>query len=73
MRRYQKNIIILILMMVQVSVFAQSPDMYPHPVPQPIGIDAFNIILYFVAPLLIIVAFFLYRNWQNKERKKNKK
>jgi hypothetical protein len=64
---------LLILVMSHLFVAAQSPDMYPPPVPKPVDIDIFNIILYIVLPILIVVAYFAYKNWQKKQSNREKK
>jgi hypothetical protein len=64
---------LLILVMAHLFVAAQSPDMYPPPVPKPVDIDIFNIILYIVLPILIVVAYFAYKNWQKKQSNREKK
>ncbi len=63
----------LILLMAHLFVAGQSPDMYPPPVPKPVDIDIFNIVLYIVLPILIVVAYFAYRNWQKKQHNREKK
>jgi hypothetical protein len=63
----------LVLLLVQLHVTGQTPDMYPRPVPQPVGIDTFNIILYIVVPILIVVAYFAYRNWKKKPGNRDKR
>jgi heme/copper-type cytochrome/quinol oxidase subunit 2 len=62
---------LFIFTMAQFLVSGQSPDMYPPPVPQPVEIDTFNIILYIVLPVLIVVAYFAYKNWQKKDNKRD--
>ena len=69
--RYRKTVILFIFLLADIITYAQTPDMYPPPVPQPVEVDVFNIVLYVVLPILIVVAYIAYRRWQNKENKKN--
>jgi Zn-dependent protease len=68
-----KVISLLIFLMAHIIVAAQSPDMYPPPVPKPVDIDIFNIVLYIILPILIVVAYFAYKNWQKKQSNREKK
>jgi heme/copper-type cytochrome/quinol oxidase subunit 2 len=73
MMRLKFTALLIFLITAQILVSGQSPDMYPPPVPQPVEVDTFNIILYIVLPVLIVVAYFSYKNWQKKQNKSNKK
>lgn len=46
---------------------AQQPDLLPPAQTDPIVLTPFNIILYFVVPVVIFVIYYLYR----KSKKKN--
>mgnify|MGYP006290165009 CR=1 FL=1 len=50
---------------------AQTPDMYPPPEPEPVDVTTVNIILYVVVPIILIIAFFLYRKWVKKRKNNN--
>ncbi len=49
---------------------AQTPDMYPPPVPEPVDVTTVNVILYVLVPIILVIAFILYRRWV-KKRKNN--
>ena len=67
-----KKLIIGISLLLSKALTAQTPDLYPPPVPEPVKIDFFNIILYVVLPLLVIVVFLWYRRWiRNKNKKED--
>ncbi len=59
----------MFLLLIIVTAIAQTPDMYPPPVPEPFELTLFNIILYIVLPVALIVFFILYRRKKKKERK----
>lgn len=66
-----KNTSLLTTLMVFASGMvstAQSPDLYPPTVPEPVE----NPVLYIVLTLAIIAIYLIYRNSQNKRRKKDK-
>ena len=67
----KKRILIPVLLFLFAQSYAQTPDMYPPPVPQPVEFTGLNVVLYIVLPLLLIVSFILYRRWIKKKRKKN--
>jgi hypothetical protein len=46
---------------------AQQPDLLPPVQTDPIELTPFNIILYFVMPVLIFVIYFLYRKSKRKK------
>lgn len=71
MNRKIKFSVILILLVVK--SLAQSPDFYPPTVPEQIEITPFNVVLYLIVPLLIILAYFLYRNSQKKKQQEKKR
>lgn len=49
---------------------AQTPDMYPPPVPEPVELNIFNVILYILTPVILIVVFIYYRRWLKKKGKR---
>lgn len=61
----------LFLLFAMVAAMAQTPDMYPPPVPEPVDLTLFNIILYFVIPVAMIVFYIYYRRSKRKKRNKN--
>ncbi len=67
---YQKLTYSIFFLLAGMVALAQHPDQYPPPVPETIDINLFNIILYIVLPLTLVVAFFWYRNYQKKNRHK---
>gem|GEM_PF-6938645 len=73
MMRLKFTALLIFIMVAQIFVSGQSPDMYPPPVPQPVEVDTLNIILYIVLPALIVVAYFAYKNWQKKQNQRDKK
>lgn len=73
---YHKILIIISLFALCFRTFAQTPDHYPPPVPQPVEVNLFSIILYLVLPLGLVVAYYLYQRSQKKKNnsgKNNKK
>ncbi len=58
----------LLILLAGVNAMAQTPDMYPPPVPEPIEPTLFNIILYLVLPVLMIAYYFYYRRKKRKEK-----
>jgi hypothetical protein len=48
-------------------VRAQQPDLLPPQHTDPIELTPFNIILYFVMPVLIFVIYYLYRKSKRKK------
>ena len=48
-------------------VRAQQPDLLPPVETEPIELTPFNIILYFVMPVLIFLIYFLYRKSKRKK------
>ncbi|MFW5832088.1 MAG: hypothetical protein ACOC1J_01800 [Prolixibacteraceae bacterium] len=49
---------------------AQTPEMYPPPDPEPVDVTTVNVILYVLVPVILVIAFILYRRWV-KKRKNN--
>lgn len=49
---------------------AQTPDFYPPVDPEPVQFDLFNIVLYIILPIVLVVGYLLYRRY--KKKKKNK-
>jgi len=62
----------LLMLIAGLPAWAQTPDMYPPPVPEPIEPTLFNIILYAVMPVLIIVFYIYYRRKKRKENQNQK-
>ena len=52
------------------SVFPQSPTNYPPVETKPIELTPVNIIVYFVLPVIIVIAYFLIRRYFRKKREK---
>lgn len=63
-------ITLLFLVVTFTSVFAQKPDGLPKPVTEPIDLNLFNIVLFFVLPVLLIAYYIYYRRSKAKKRKK---
>ena len=63
----------LFLLLTFVAAMAQTPEMYPPPVPEPVDLTLFNIILYFVIPVALIVFYILYRRSKRKKQKENER
>ncbi|HKJ78615.1 MAG TPA: hypothetical protein VKA10_03725 [Prolixibacteraceae bacterium] len=68
----KKLVTLLALFLSILQSMAQTPDMYPPPEPEPVDFSLFNIILYIVLPVILIVAYFLYRK-SVKKKKMDKK
>jgi hypothetical protein len=69
---YRKLKYTLFLLIAGVMSYAQTPDLYPPTVPEPVGISFYNIVLYVLLPLGIIVAFFVYGYAQKKKKQERK-
>ena len=54
-----------------ITAMAQTPEMYPPPVPEPVELTLLNIIIYFVLPVAMIVFFIFYRRSKRKNRENN--
>jgi len=67
----RKFLTLLFLFITMVAAMAQTPDMYPPPVPEPVKLTLFNIILYFVLPVALIVFYIFYRRSKRKKQKNN--
>lgn len=69
----------LLLIISQVLYFmrdteAQSPTNYPPTVPKKVEINLFNVIIYFVLPVIMLIAYILIRrSARKKESEKRKK
>lgn len=50
--------------------FAQTPDMYPTPDPEPVIWSSLNIVLFIVLPIILIIAYILYRRWVKRRNNK---
>ncbi len=59
-------------LLLSVISYAQSPDMYPPPVPERIDINLFNLILYILLPIGLIIAYLWYQKSQRKKRQNKK-
>lgn len=68
----RKLVVALLMLFAGVDALAQTPDMYPPPVPEPIEPTLFNIILYLVLPALMIAFYFYYRRKKRKEKRTKK-
>ncbi len=66
----KKKILGLVFSILPVFSFAQTPDMYPPPEPEPVEITPLNIVLFVVLPILLVIVFVLYRRWARKKHKK---
>ncbi|TNF43861.1 MAG: hypothetical protein EP310_04015 [Bacteroidetes bacterium] len=51
-------------------VKAQQPDLLPPAQTEPLELTPFNIILYFVMPVIIFIIFFWYRKSKKKKNAK---
>ena len=56
----------LLMIFIGVTSTAQSPDMYPPTVPEPVE----NPLLYIAITLAVVIIFLVYRYSQNQKRKK---
>ncbi|MCA1760244.1 MAG: hypothetical protein LC658_10790, partial [Bacteroidales bacterium] len=63
---YRKIFITIALILIWRQMPAQSPDMYPPTVPEPVE----NPVLYIVITLAVIAIYLVYRYSQNKKREK---
>jgi heme/copper-type cytochrome/quinol oxidase subunit 2 len=54
------------------KVHAQTPTNYPPSESEPLDFNTFNIILYIILPILMVVAFFLSRRYFRKRQQANK-
>lgn len=66
-------LIIFSLLKMGIQSFAQTPEHYPPPVPQPVEVNLLSIILYVVLPIGIIAAWYFYQRSQKKKFNENKK
>lgn len=69
---YRKFIYIIFFIFFWAQLHAQSPDMYPPTVPEPVDINLFNIVLYIVLPVTVIAVYFWYRKSKRKKEQKKK-
>jgi len=67
----RKLLTLLFLLHAIVAAMAQTPEMYPPPVPEPVQLTLFNIILYFVLPIAMIVFYIFYRRSKSKKQNNN--
>lgn len=65
----RKFLLLLFLLNIFVAALAQTPDGLPNPVPEPVDLTLFNIILYFVLPVLLIIFYIFYRRSKIKKQK----
>jgi amino acid transporter len=65
----KKILATIFFLFIILATFAQSPEMYPPPVPEPVELTLFNIILYFVSPVALIVFYIFYRRSKRKKEK----
>ena len=68
----RKIFTLLSLIFTMVAAMAQTPDMYPPPVPEPVELTLLNIIIYFILPVILIVFYFFYRRSKRKKKKNSK-
>ena len=68
----KKWILNIVVMLLSVKAFSQSPEFYPPVKPEPVEFDWLSIFLYIIGPLVLVIAFLLYRRHQkNQANKKN--
>lgn len=68
------SLIVLQVIFFTGGIQAQSPTNYPPTVPKKVEINLFNIIVYFVLPVLMLIGYFLIRrSARKKESEKRKK
>jgi hypothetical protein len=65
-----KSIISLVFIVFVLQLNAQTPDNYPPVNPEPIDFNLFNIVLYILLPMLLIIGYLLYRRSRKKAEKK---
>ena len=51
----------LVMLLAVVSGIAQTPEHYPPPVPEPVAPTLFNIVLYVIIPIALLVFLIYYR------------
>ena len=61
---------LLLLLITFASVFAQIPGGLPKPETEPLDLNLFNIVLYFVLPVLLLVYYIFYKRSKAKKQKK---
>ncbi len=61
MKRNSLISLFLLLLTTAFGAFAQTPEMGPHPVPEPVEPSLFNIILYIVIPVSLGIFYIYYR------------
>lgn len=54
------------------AALAQTPDLYPPTVPEPIELNLFNILLYIVSPVLLFVFLYFWRRKRKAQRRQAK-
>lgn len=60
----------ILFLLAVIVVSGQAPDHYPPTVPEPVDITPFNLVLYILLPIALIVAFYMYQRSQKKKRRK---
>jgi hypothetical protein len=66
--KYRTFTFTIFLLLTGMLSVAQTPDLYPPTVPEPVGFSLYNAVLYILLPLGIIVAFFVYGYAQKKKK-----
>ncbi len=68
-RNYYKWLIALVFSsLFLLKTHAQTPSNYPSPVPEPVNINPTNIIIYFILPVILVVAYIWIRKSARKKR-----
>ena len=66
-----KRLLALFLtLLFSVQTFAQTPEMYPPPDPEPVIWTNLNVVLFIILPILLVIAFILYRRWVKRRKEK---
>ncbi len=60
----------ILVVLLGFSTFPQSPTNYPPVDTKPIELTPINIIVYFVLPVIIVIAYFLIRRYFRRQREK---
>ncbi len=63
---FKKTGILLLILLLNLAAKAQAPGGVPYGDPKAIQLSPFNIIIYIVLPLLLILFYFWYRNRKKK-------
>ena len=65
-----KKYLTILSLFFNATLFAQQPEFYPPTGQEPPELTLFNIILYFVMPILVLVFYLVWRKSKKKKKEK---